>query len=48
MFSEKITKKYKKLIKEVPVKYLHFNGMSTKLLHAKNDSSITPLKSIIK
>ena len=41
MFSEKITKKYKKLIKEVPVKYLHFNGMSTKLLHAKNDSGIS-------
>ena len=41
MFSEKITKKYKKVIKEVPIKYLHFNGMSTKLLHAKNDSNIS-------
>ena len=44
MFSEKITKKYNKLIKEIPVQYLHFNGMSTKLLHAKNDSSISTEK----
>ncbi len=41
LFSEKITKKHKKLIKEVKIKYLHFNGMSTKLLHAKNDSSVS-------
>ena len=42
MFSHKITKKYNKSTKEIPVKYLHFNGMSTHLLHAKSDSNVSP------
>ena len=37
--SEKITKKYNKDIKEIPIDYLHFNGMSTLLLHIKHDNN---------
>ena len=40
-FSEKIIKKYNKNIKEIPVEYIHFNGMSTLLLQTKHDNNIS-------
>jgi|TARA_B100001758_G_C18412878_1_gene617173 GT2 family glycosyltransferase len=39
--SQKILKKHNKNIKEIPIEYLHFNGMSTRLLQTKYDSNIT-------